>query len=57
MLLFRTPRVYDGVHALVDPQRQLRVRFEDIEAAIWRGDTLIKVERISSGTLLETVVS
>jgi len=57
MVLFRTPRVYDGVHALVDPQRELRVRFRDIDGALWRGDTLIPVERIGGATFLETIAS
>jgi fatty acid desaturase len=44
MLLYRTPRVYDGNRALVDLERRRRARFEDVETALMRGETRVKIE-------------
>jgi fatty acid desaturase len=57
ILLFRTPRVQDGNRALVDPRRHLQVMFDDIEAALRRGDTRVTVQPFEATAPLETAVS
>jgi len=57
ILLFRTPRVQDGQRALVDPRRHLQVMFDDIEAALRRGDTRVTVQPFEPTAPLEAAVS
>ena len=57
ILLFRTPRVQDGKRALVDPRRHLQVMFDDIEAALRRGDTRVTVQPFEPTAPLEAAVS
>jgi fatty acid desaturase len=57
VLLFRTPRVQDGNRALVDPRRRLQVMYDDIEAALRRGDTRVPVLPFDATAPLETAVS
>ena len=44
LLLFRTPRVYEGTHTLVDPLRRRRVKLAQIEEALRCGRTRVAVE-------------
>ena len=57
ILLFRTPRVQDGNRALVDPQRHVQVTFDEIEAALRRGDTRVTVQPFEPTAPLEAAVS
>jgi len=57
ILLFRTPRVQDGNRALVDPQRRVQVTFDDIEAALRRGDARVTVQPFEPTAPLEAAVS
>jgi fatty acid desaturase len=57
VLLFRTPRVQDGNRALVDPRRRLQVMYDDIEAALRRGDARVPVLSFDPNAPLETAVS
>lgn len=57
MLVFHTPRVYDGNRALVDPQRRRRVSFDDVETALRRGHTRVTTEYFELTSVLDSNVS